>query len=215
MWERTCLTHYSRGLVIEMKLTIMIDIDGVLNTLDTTVIEVYNEDSGDSLSHQDVTEYHIEKFVKPEYRDNFHKYFLDKRVWQRINVIDGCQDVIKKLWDEGYNIIFVTKTECENLVKKRNWLNRTFPFIGANNMRKILFSAPNKQLIRADIAIDDSLDNLLGDRTYYSICYDKSYNQTNKPIPMFSRAYNWSDVYNKVHMITSLIKENNDDDVAP
>lgn len=193
----------------------MIDIDGVLNTLDTTVIEVYNEDSGDSLSPQDITEYHIEKFVKPEYAENFYKYFLDKRVWQRINVIDSCQDVIKKLWDEGYNIIFVTKTECENLVKKRNWLNRTFPFIGANNMRKILFSAPNKQLIRADIAIDDSLDNLLGDRTYYSLCYDKSYNQTDKPIPMFSRVYNWNDVYDKVHMITNLIKENKDDDVTP
>lgn len=198
-----------------MALTIMIDIDGVLNNLDTAVIEVYNEDSGDNLSPQNVTEYHIENFVKPEYKESFYKYFLDKRVWQRINAIDGCQDVIKKLWDEGYNIIFVTKTECENLVKKRNWLNRTFPFIGANNMRKILFSAPNKQLILADIAIDDSLDNLLGDRTYYSICYDKPYNRTDKPIPMFSRAYNWGDVYNKVHMITSLIKENDDDDVTP
>ena len=200
--------HYSRGKVIEMKLTIMIDIDGVLNTLDTTVIEVYNEDSGDSLSPQDITEYHIEKFVKPEYRENFKNYFLDKRVWQRINVIGGCQDAIKKLWDEGYSIIFVTKTECENLVKKRNWLNRTFPFIGANNMRKILFSAPNKQLIRADIAIDDSLDNLLGDRTYYSICYDKPYNQTDKLIPMFTRAYSWQNIYDSIKMIETLIKEN-------
>ena len=202
------MIHYSRGLVIEMRLTIMIDIDGVLNTLDTTVIEVYNEDSGDSLSPQDITEYHIEKFVKPEYRENFKNYFLDKRVWQRINVIGGCQDAIKKLWDEGYSIIFVTKTECENLVKKRNWLNRTFPFIGANNMRKILFSAPNKQLIRADIAIDDSLDNLLGDRTYYSICYDKPYNQTDKLIPMFTRAYNWQNIYDSIKMIETLIKEN-------
>lgn len=202
------MIHYSRGLVIEMRLTIMIDIDGVLNTLDTTVIEVYNEDSGDSLSPQDITEYHIEKFVKPEYRENFKNYFLDKRVWQRINVIGGCQDAIKKLWDEGYNIIFVTKTECENLVKKRNWLNRTFPFIGANNMRKILFSAPNKQLIRADIAIDDSLDNLLGDRTYYSICYDKPYNQTNKPIPMFTRVYSWQNIYDSIKMIETLLKEN-------
>ena len=38
---------------------IMIDIDGILNTLDTTVLEVYNEDSGDNLRPEDVTEYHI------------------------------------------------------------------------------------------------------------------------------------------------------------
>lgn len=106
-----------------MKLTIMIDIDGVLNTLNTTVIDVYNEDSGDNLSPQDITEYHIEKFVKPEYAENFYKYFLDKRVWQRIKIVDECQEVIEKLWNEEYEIIFVTKTECENLVKKRNWLN--------------------------------------------------------------------------------------------
>lgn len=189
-----------------MSLTIMIDIDGVLNTLDTTVIEIYNEDSGDSLSPQDITEYHIEKFVKPEYAETFHKYFLDKRVWQRIEVVKGCQDAIKKLWNEGYNIIFVTKTECENLVKKRNWLNRTFSFIGANNMRKILFSAPRKQLIRADIAIDDGLFNLIGDRTYYSICFDKPYNQTDKPIPMFTRAYDWEDVLDKIKMIETLFE---------
>lgn len=185
-----------------MPLTIMIDIDGVLNTLDATVLEVYNEDSGDSLSPQDITEYHIEKFVLPEYRENFYKYFLDKRVWQRIRVVDGCQTIIQNLWDEGYKIIFVTKTECENLVKKRNWLNRTFPFIGEDNMRKILYSCPIKQYIRADIAIDDGLFNLVGDRTYYSICLDKPYNQTDDDkIPRFFRAYNWDEIYGFIKII--------------
>ena len=207
------MTHYSRGGVIDMPLTIMIDIDGVLNTLDTTVIDVYNEDSGDNLSPQDITEYHIEKFVKPEYAENFHKYFLDKRVWQRIEVVNGCQDAIKKLWCKGYNIIFVTKTECENLVKKRNWLNRNFSFIGENNIRKRLYSAPEKQTIRADIAIDDGLFNLIGDRTYYSICFDKPYNQTDKPIPMFTRAYDWEDVLDKIEMIEMLLKESENDGI--
>lgn len=207
--------HYSRGKVIEMKLTIMIDIDGVLNTLDTTVIEVYNEDSGDSLSPQDITEYHIEKFVKPEYRENFKNYFLDKRVWRRIEVVKYAYEVLEKLWNEGYNLIFVTKTECENMVKKRNWLNRNFSFMGEDNIRKRLYSAPKKQFIRADIAIDDGLFNLIGDRTYYSICFDKPYNQTDELIPCFTRVYDWLGVYTAVHEITDLLKENEDDDVTP
>ena len=166
-----------------MPLTIMVDIDGILNTLDTTVLEVYNEDSGDNLRPEAITEYHIEKFVKPEYCENFKNYFLDKRVWRRIEVVKYACEVLNKLWDEGYNLIFVTKTECENMVKKRNWLNRNFPFMGADNIRKRLYSAPKKQLIRADIAIDDGLFNLIGDRTYYSICFDKPYNQTDELIP--------------------------------
>ena len=190
-----------------MPLTIMIDIDGVLNTLDEAVIEIYNEDSGDDLRPEDVIEYHIEKFVLPEYRENFYKYFLDKRVWQRIKVVDGCQEVIRKLWNEGYDIIFVTKTECENLVKKRNWLNRTFPFIGSDNIRKILYSAPKKQYIRADIAIDDGLFNLVGDRTYFSICFDKPYNQTSNDIPNFFRAYNWQEIYSFVKIIDHFRKD--------
>lgn len=197
-----------------MPLTIMVDIDGVLNTLDTTVIEVYNEDSGDSLSPQDITEYHIEKFVKPEYRENFKNYFLDKRVWQRIEVVKYACEVLNKLWDEGYNLIFVTKTECENMVKKRNWLNRNFSFMGEDNIRKRLYSAPKKQFIRADIAIDDGLFNLIGDRTYYSICFDKPYNQTDELIPCFTRVYDWLGVYTAVHEITDLLKENEDDDVT-
>lgn len=190
----------------------MIDIDGILNTLDTTVLEVYNSDSGDNLRPEDVTEYHIEKFVKPEYRENFHKYFLDKRVWQRIQVVNYAKEVIEKLWDEGYDIIFVTKTECENLVKKRNWLNRTFPFMGADNIRKRLYSAPKKQLIRADIAIDDGLFNLVEDRTYYSICFDKPYNQTDELIPCFTRVYDWLGAYTAIKEIEALLKENEYDD---
>lgn len=209
------MIHYSRGLVINMKLTIMIDIDGVLNTLDTTVIEVYNEDSGDSLSPQDITEYHIEKFVKPEYRENFKNYFLDKRVWRRIEAVKYAYEVLEKLWSEGYNLIFVTKTECENMVKKRNWLNRNFSFMGEDNIRKRLYSAPKKQFIRADIAIDDGLFNLIGDRTYYSICFDKPYNQTDELIPCFTRVYDWLGVYTAVHEITDLLKENEDDVVTP
>lgn len=198
-----------------MSLTIMVDIDGVLNTLDTTVIDVYNEDSGDSLSPQDITEYHIEKFVKPEYRENFKNYFLDKRVWRRIEVVKYAYEVLEKLWNEGYNLIFVTKTECENMVKKRNWLNRNFSFMGEDNIRKRLYSAPKKQFIRADIAIDDGLFNLIGDRTYYSICFDKPYNQTDELIPCFTRVYDWLGVYTAVKTIESLIKENEDDDVTP
>lgn len=182
-----------------MPLTIMIDIDGVLNTLDKAVLDVYNKDSGDNLRPENITEYHIEKFVLPEYRGKFYRYFLDKRVWQRIEVVDGCKEVIRKLWQEGYNIIFVTKTECENLVKKRNWLNRTFPFIGEENMRKMLYSCPIKQYIRADIAIDDGLFNLTGDRTYFSICLDKPYNQTDdSKIKRFVRVKSWNEIYKRI-----------------
>jgi 5'(3')-deoxyribonucleotidase len=184
-----------------MPLTIMIDIDGVLNNLNEAVLDVYNEDAKDNLTTDDITEYYIENFVKPEFKDNFNNYFVDKRVWKRIKVIDYCQEIIEKLNNERYNIIFVTATECENMTKKRNWLQRNFPFI--QNMRSKFFLCTNKQLIRADIAIDDGLFNLIGDRTYHSICLNKPYNQTNESIPNFYRVNNWKEVYDTIKLIES------------
>jgi len=58
------------------KLRIGVDIDSVVNDLSAAVLEVYNEDSGDNLTISDITDYMIEKFVKPEYKESFHKIFI-------------------------------------------------------------------------------------------------------------------------------------------
>lgn len=51
------------------------DIDGVLNNLTECVLQLYNQESGDNLSESDITEYRIERFVKPEYRNKISQYF--------------------------------------------------------------------------------------------------------------------------------------------
>lgn len=71
-----------------------------------------------------------------------------------------------------------------------------------------------KQILKLDIHVDDALFNLLGDREYASICMDMPYNQTSENIPNFYRAYNWNDIYDKIKMIESLTKENENDDVT-
>jgi len=189
-----------------MRLIIGVDIDNVLNNLTEAVLSVYNSDSGDNLSLSDITAYHIENFVKPAYKENFWHYFLDKRVWKRISIIDGCREVIAKLYNEGHTILFITTTEAENLPKKKNWLQRNFPFL---EIRKCLYSCPRKQYMRCDILIDDCLKNLVGDKEYYSVCLTYPWNTTEleESVPMFTRAKDWNEIYNKVKMIETLLKE--------
>lgn len=185
---------------------IAIDIDNTLNNLTEAILEVYNTDSGDNLSLSDITAYHIENFVKPEYKRIFYQYFLDAEVWKKIKLQSHCREVIAKLNREGHKIIFVTTTEPENLPKKKNWLMRNFPFL---DIRKSLFSCPVKQLVKCDILIDDCIGNLTGEREYYSICLDYPWNreETNH-IPNFTRAKDWNEIYNKIKTIESLTKEN-------
>jgi 5'(3')-deoxyribonucleotidase len=183
---------------------VAVDIDNVINNLTEAVLEVYNADSGDNLTPDDIKAYHIENFIKSKYKETFHQYFLDCNVWKKIKVQPRCREVIAKLHNEGHYIIFVTTTEPENLPKKKNWLMRNFPFL---NIRKSLYCCPVKQLVKCDILIDDCITNLVGERSYYSICMDMPYNQTDEYIPRFVRAYNWDDIYCWIKTVEKLIKE--------
>lgn len=192
---------------------ISVDIDNCLNNLTECVLEVYNADSGDNLSLSDITAYHIENFVKPDYKDKFYQYFLDRNVWKKIKVQPHCREVLAKLFNEGHRIIFVTTTEPENLPKKKNWLMRNFPFL---DIRKSLFSCPVKQLVKCNILIDDCIANATGERDYYSILLTYPWNK-NKGLdgaPMLTEAKDWNEIYTKVKVIESLLKENENDVVT-
>ena len=143
---------------------ICIDIDGVVNNLPETVIEVYNEDYNDNLTIDAVTKYNIENFVKPEAKENFHKYFTDKRVWKRIKPINV--KAVQWLID-NHEVYFVTATECENLYPKQRWLSRTFKNI---DLRKRLVRCYDKaDLICCDFLIDDCTKNLISGN-YIPVC---------------------------------------------
>lgn len=197
-----------------MNLLIAVDIDNCLNNLTECVLEVYNADSGDNLSLSDITAYHIENFVKPTYKDKFYQYFLDRNVWKKIKVQPHCREIIAKLHNEGHRVIFVTTTEPENLPKKKNWLIRNFPFL---DIRKSLFSCPIKQLIKCDILIDDCIANVIGGREYYSILLTYPWNRDESldSEPMLTRARDWNEIYERIHMIESLLKENDNNDISP
>lgn len=152
---------------------VLCDIDGVINNLSEAVLEIYNEDWNDNLTIDDITEYHMENFVKPEAKESFKEYFIDKRVWKKIKPIniESVQWLINNT-----DFYFCTSTEPCNLYKKERWLNRIFKNL---NTRKQLIRCHNKGLIEADLLIDDCTKNLLAGN-YTGICVDYPYNQDYK-----------------------------------
>lgn len=177
------------------KLKIGIDIDGTINNMCECVLKVYNEDSGDNLKVEDITNYYIENFVKEEYKKDFHKYFVDKRVWKQVEIDREAKEYIAKLNSDGHIIYFVTSTEPENISKKASWLQREFPDI---NIRKRLIRCYDKQLLFGlDILIDDYDKNLI-DGNYLRVLFDKPWNQNLKEydnIHQFYRMTNWCNIY--------------------
>lgn len=169
------------------------DVDNVLNNLTESVLQIYNTDNNDNLTIKDIISYGIEEFVKPELQKDFHKIFLDKRVWKGISVIPGCVDVLKKYHNKGHKIYIVTATEPANMTKKAQWLQRTLPFL---NIRKRLICLQEKQMLSGniDVLIDDCLDNLLGG-TYKKIVLDYPWNRkASDELCGLIRCYNWNDI---------------------
>lgn len=176
-----------------------IDIDGTINNLCESVLSVYNEDSGDNLKVGDITQYYIENFVKPEYKEGFHRYFVDKRVWKRVSIDEEAQKYIIELHENGHEIYFVTSTEPENVEKKAGWLQKNFPMI---NIRKRLIVCHNKQLLSGlTVLVDDYDKNLTGGH-YHKLLLDKPWNQNvNEDETGIARCMSWSDVYNAIGSI--------------
>lgn len=176
-----------------------VDIDGVLNNLTEAVLEVYNEDSGDNLTVDDITDYMIEKFVKPEYKKDFPKYFMDKRVWKRVKPVQEAINLISKFYKEGNLIYFITSTEPYNLYKKDKWLQRIFPQM-IFEMDDMLIRIKHKQLVDVDILVDDYSKNLKGKTHYFKILINKPWNQNiDDEKEHITRCYNWNEVEKAIY----------------
>ena len=168
------------------------DVDNVLNNLTESVLQVYNSDYNDNLKIEDIKSYGIEDYVKPEFKKDFPSLFLDKRVWKGISVIPGCVEVLKKWHDKGHEIYFVTATNTENMHKKAEWLQRTFPFM---DVKKNLICMQKKQMLSGniDVLIDDHLGNIIGGR-YFSILLSYPWNDDINVMIHPYRCDNWDEI---------------------
>ena len=81
--------------------------------------------------------------------------------------------------------------------KKEGYLQRTFPYI---NIRKKLIVCSDKTMIRADVLIDDCLDNFGGQD--YSIVLDYPWNR-NTNNENILRAFSWKEIYEILLKINS------------
>lgn len=188
-----------------MGLIIGVDVDNVLCDTSERVLKYVNERAGTNLHIEDITEYYMENFLPDEYKPLISQAFHDKEMWRNVTLLPNAKECIEKLRQLGHDIYFVTATTFANINKKSSFLRKHFPQIDIDNK---LINIRNKQMLRLDVMIDDYLENLLYDRTYYSIVFDYPWNQTKESTPMFTRVKDWHEAVQKIIMIESLIKEN-------
>jgi len=126
--------------------------DGVLADVYSRFIDLHEEEFGERLSIREIT-----GLKEVEAFPNQLKWVNTPGFFRTIQVMPGSQEVLKKL-NELFEVVVVSMaTEFPNcLTDKQLWLNEHYPFI---SWRQIVFCG-SKDLIKADIMIDDHLKNL-------------------------------------------------------
>jgi 5'-nucleotidase len=131
---------------------IAVDMDGVLADAYSGFIREHEEEFAEKLNLKDlVGKAEFEAFP------NGKEYCLRSGFFKDLPVIEKSQEVLAKL-HQKYQV-FIVSAAAEfplSLVDKQAWLTQYFPFVG---WKQMVFCG-SKEIIKADIMIDDHFKNL-------------------------------------------------------
>lgn len=142
---------------------LVIDMDDVL--CEKGFIRMVNKFLGTNYKQEDAGSYYINDLIPKEKFQEWLKFFEENNVYDYVNLKDNVQEVMKKL-NKVYDLYIVTayvfrddkRLSGKSLKDKFDYLYKEFPFI---NPEKYIF-VTNKEIIKADIRIDDSIQKLEG-----------------------------------------------------
>ncbi|MCV3201413.1 5' nucleotidase, NT5C type [Bacillus velezensis] len=171
-----------------MKKVIAIDMDQVLADLLSEWVAYINAYDDPSLKEEDILCWDISKYSNTQ--NNVYRH-LDYELFRNLDVIEGSQRVVEEL-TKKYEVYVVTTAtnHPESLKAKLEWLTENFPFIPHSNV----VLCGNKNIIKADIMIDDGIHNL---ETFagMKILFDAPHNRNDN---RFIRVMNWEEVERKL-----------------
>lgn len=187
---------------------IAFDLDSVcVNTVDA-IIEYINERVPVNLKVDDITSYNIESALPEQFQWIVDAGFRDSKMWKKVKLLPRCAEIIEKLYKEGYEIWFATSSLPENMRKKIKHLARNMQFFPEHYVWQHTINIQDKYLLNVDVLVDDCLKHAIHpDRLYWSIIMDYPWNRLSESIERTVRAYDWDWIYEKIHMIDNILKE--------
>lgn len=177
---------------------IQCDVDGVLNNLMETTIEIFNDRYGYNYSINDVTTYNLSNCFASSVASLMKSIFTEPDIWDKVRPLDGSQEGLQKLVNSGHQVYLATNNFPYTFPQKFDWIRNYFPFIEPSK----IVCMSDKWMLNADIMIEDCYETLIAKPYYFKICYDQPWNQSNKDdVRSIYRCYNWENVLTTVNKI--------------
>jgi 5'(3')-deoxyribonucleotidase len=183
---------------------LIFDIDGILNNLVEKTLELYNSKNKKNIKFSDIISYNFYDCLSKEDADGVVKLFKEKSLWDSLKPLEGSQNGLKQLIKKGHKLYLATATDPINFEWKIAWLKQYFPFIPEDNVIRIM----DKSLLKADIIIDDCLDNLINSfAERITLNYPWNQNELKDYAYNIRRAYCWPDIINIINDIDKEMKK--------
>lgn len=159
------------------KKIVCVDVDDVCADLVPHWISLYNEEYNDTLCPEDMLEWNILNFVKPECGEDIFKYLKGERnIYREISPVKGALKYTKLLKERDYRLVYVTfRGPFSNSGRKFMWLYQN----GFVEDEADYIETNDKSLIYADYMIDDNWENVInfrGTGVLYSRPWNNKYN---------------------------------------
>ena len=174
------------------------DIDDTIANLQETVIKIFNKRYCANYTLEDFHDFNIMNVLPVEEATKFLAIYGETGVYDLVKPFVGSQDGLRKLINDGHQVYLASNIVPETHSEKVAFIQRYFPFIDPSR----IIAIKDKWLLRADIMIEDNLDNLLAKPYYHRILMDRPWNQSNKDyVYDIHRCKTWDEIVKTVNKI--------------
>ena len=177
---------------------LIVDMDDVL--CEKGFIRMINEFLGTNYEQEDAKSYYINDLIPKDRIKEWAKWYSNRNTYDYVNIVENAQEVMEKL-NQKYELYIATayvfrdapEISGKTLNDKYNFLCKNFPFIDPH---KFIFIS-NKDLLEADIRIDDSPEKLMGKarlKLLFTAYHNKNLTETELKENNFIRVNNWKEI---------------------
>lgn len=177
------------------KLTVLVDMDDVLECLLEAWLIRNNEKFGRDVKPEDIVQWDLAKAYPGLTREEVYGVELETDFWKSVKPKEGADEALRKLIADGHDIYIVTATLYQTVREKMDdVLFKYFPYI---TWRNVIITT-NKHLIKGDVLVDDGPHNLMGG-DYRKILFTAPHNRyfDEKSVGAV-RADNWDEAYSEI-----------------
>lgn len=155
------------------QLTILVDMDDTIEHLLDAWTACLNERYGLCVHANEIDNWDITLAFPSLSREQVYEVLDEDDFWGTVKPVEGAAEVLRRFQEKGHRVFIATANNYRTVpAKMEKLLFRYFPFISWSHV--VIISC--KQLLKADVMIDDGIHNLEGG-DYAKLLVDMPHNR--------------------------------------